>query len=257
MGARLPPRLHAPRGGSRKPRAPSVRGIHRDSHAGGSGGHLQTAHAPRPSSLCLGIREAQSLIQRPRSFEQGGKGFENLRACRRRRGGHRLLRHAKERGVSVGAARGTRNRPYALPRGDVAAGEGQIAGRLHKRKKKHCGRHKRVRHGHRQARHKVRLPLRAARERRGSLPGIRTRRTRRARIALRDADDVFRQAGSGIFYRGLQPFAGFYKKRVPRDKKQRRRVGVVPSGHRNDSGHYSWKIFPPARRKASGARGRG
>ena len=90
VGARLPARLLPARRRGALARREGDRGLDRDGHAAGGGGHRHAARAARPGAGRHGVRPAEPVVRRRPVPDEGGRP---PRHRRRAEGGGRAARH--------------------------------------------------------------------------------------------------------------------------------------------------------------------
>ena len=199
MGPRFPPGL--PRDGRRDRSAgPAARaGADRHRDRGRGRRHRPPARAAAHERHQHRHLPAEPALPRAAGDQPRRKAAGSAAPGARDRGqGHRLRRHRQGGRRDVPPAGGGRRIGHDLPR-QAARGRAQgQPGPVHERRAARDGRHQRLRHGHRQARHALRDPPADSRQPGSLLPGIGPRRPRRPGRRVHAAVPAGRQARAAV-----------------------------------------------------------
>ena len=240
VGARLPARLPAAARGGRAAGAADGDGLHGD---GDGAGRARDRLALRDAGAAPGplrLRPPEPLLRRRRARGQGldraAPGDARGRAARPGQpAGDRLLRHPQADRRGGGGAARRRDRRGRLPRRPRTRAPDGDPGALHGHRHRRHLRHQRLRDGRRQARRALGLARDDPDQRRGLLPGGRTRRARRPALA---GDD----AGAEIRPRPPRPLQRTARRRPRPGGRPRARLARLP---RDQGLHLRHRVPPP------------
>ena len=244
VGPRLPARLPAARRRRRGARAADDPRADRDRGAAGARRDRRAARAARPARARPRLRPAEhpprgrALPRRRRRRAQAALRSRTPWPRRPSRGSSTSRRAAAPRSWPTPSAR-ARLRSASYHAGMRARRARRRPGALHGRRPRRGGRHDRVRHGHRQGRRALGLPLRGLRVARLLLPGDRARRPRRRA----------RRGGAVLPQRGPRAAAVLLRQRARRGRRDRAGARGGRGGGRADRAGRPAGARPSSRRR--------